>query len=394
LKSNFTKRVWLLGFISLFTDAASEMLYPIMPLYLNSIGYGMAMIGFLEGLAEAAASISKAYLGKWSDHVGKRVIFVQIGYGLSALSKPLIILSNAFSYITILRVLDRFGKGIRSSARDAILNEESTATNKASIFGFHRSMDTIGAVIGPLVALAILYFKPAQYKILFVVAIIPSLLSIICTQLLKEKPSQQKTKIAKEKTSLFGYWKDSSKTYKQSFMILILFALVNSSDVFLLMHLKEIGFSEVQVLALYIIYNIVLALLAYPLGQFADKFGKQKIIGLGFMVFAFVYACFSLSNNTVIVAIFITLYGLYAAATDGVAKALLLTHSDTSKSATAIGLFSSAQGLASIVASTCMGILWQNGYKDFGFMLSAIIAAVVAVLIYKGGLGGKQNAIR
>jgi MFS family permease len=352
-----------------------------MPLYLGSIGYSIAIIGLLEGVAEAVASITKAYLGKWSDKLGKRVIFVQIGYGLSALSKPLIILSNAIPFVFGLRMMDRFGKGIRTSARDALLNEECTENNKASVFGFHRSMDTLGAVIGPTIALLVLYYKPHQYKLLFVLAIIPSVLSIISTLLLKEKKAVQKE--VKNQVGFKHFWNNSNMEYKKIFVLLIGFAIINSSDVFLLLKLKEAGFSEPIVIALYIIYNIVYAVLAYPVGQIADSIGKYKILALGLCIFALVYFGFGYFESPIILAPLIALYGVYAAAAEGVGKALLLSHCNKNESGTAVGLFTSVQGLACIVASAGMGLLWQNGFRNLGFVISGAVALVVGFAIWK-----------
>ena len=174
-----TRTVWILSLVSLFTDTASEMLYPIMPIYLKSIGFSIVLIGILEGVAEATAGLSKGYFGKLSDASGKRVPFVQIGYAFSAISKPMMAVFIYPLWIFFSRTLDRFGKGIRTGARDAILSDEATVQTKAKVFGFHRSMDTVGAVLGPSFALLYLYFYPQQYKTLFLIAFIPGLLAVL-----------------------------------------------------------------------------------------------------------------------------------------------------------------------------------------------------------------------
>ena len=182
-----TRTIWLLSIVSLFTDMASEMLYPVMPVFLRSIGFSFLLIGILEGVAEATAGISKSYFGRISDNIGRRLPFVQLGYFLSAVSKPMM---AAFIYplwIFFARTLDRFGKGIRTAARDAMLSDESSVENRGSVFGFHRSMDTSGAVLGPAVALIFLYFYPGRYQLLFLLAFIPGILAVISTLLLKEK---------------------------------------------------------------------------------------------------------------------------------------------------------------------------------------------------------------
>jgi MFS family permease len=186
-----SKTVWILSLISLFTDTASEMLYPIMPIYLKSIGFSVVLIGILEGIAEATAGLSKGYFGKQSDFSGKRLPFVQLGYTLSALSKPLMAFSIIPIWIFFCRTMDRFGKGIRTGARDAMLSNEATLENKGRIFGFHRSMDTMGAVLGPTLALVYLYFYPENYGTLFYIAFLPGVLAILASFYLKDKPTER-----------------------------------------------------------------------------------------------------------------------------------------------------------------------------------------------------------
>lgn len=194
-----TNTVWVLSLVSLFTDTASEMLYPVMPIYLKTIGFSVILIGVLEGFAEATAGLSKGYFGKWSDHSGKRVPFVQLGYAFSAISKPMMILLRHPLWIFFTRTVDRFGKGIRTGARDALLSDEATKETKARIFGFHRSMDTLGAVIGPLFALFYLYFYPENYRTLFLIAFIPGVFAVFASLLLKDK---RLAKIPNEKKRL------------------------------------------------------------------------------------------------------------------------------------------------------------------------------------------------
>ena len=182
-----TKTIWLLSLVSLFTDVAGEMLYPVTPLYLKKIGFSVLLIGILEGVAEAVAGLSKGYFGKLSDASGKRLPFIQFGYGLSALSRPMMAFIAHPLWIFFSRTMERLGKGIRTGARDALLSEEATPATKGTVFGFHRSMDTLGAVIGPLIALLYLYFYPDNYKTLFYFAFIPGILAIIITSIIKEK---------------------------------------------------------------------------------------------------------------------------------------------------------------------------------------------------------------
>ena len=277
---------------------ASEMLYPVMPLFLKHIGYTAVFIGVLEGVAEAVAGLSKSYFGKLSDNSGKRLPFVQLGYTLSAISKPMLAFFIYPAWIFLSRTIDRLGKGIRTGARDAMLSDECTKETKGRVFGFHRSMDTMGAVLGPAIALVYLYFYPNNYKTLFLIAFLPGLLAIISTLVIKEKKNPVAGKFNEQRPTVnifafAGYWKNSPGPYKKLVTGLLLFALFNSSDVFLLLKMKESGLTDTSVIGVYIFYNLVFALLAYPIGILADKLGLKKIFIAGLFIFCLVYVGFT-----------------------------------------------------------------------------------------------------
>lgn len=341
---------------------ASEMLYPIMPVYLQSIGFSIALIGVLEGIAEATAGLSKGYFGKYSDYTGKRVPFVQLGYALSAISKPLMAVFVYPLWIFGVRTIDRFGKGIRTGARDALLSGECTTATRARIFGFHRSLDTLGAVIGPALALLFLYLYPGEYKTLFYVAFLPGVLAIVASFLLKDK--HFKKPVASAKPSLFTflkYWKVAPSAYRKLCIGLLAFALINSSDVFLLLMLKESGVSDVWVIGIYIFYNLVYAIAAYPLGILADKIGLKRIFIVGLLLFSMVYFGMAAApSNIYIYGILFFFYGLYAASTEGISKAWISNISAPENVGTAIGTFSGLQSICSMVASSAAGLVWYN----------------------------------
>ncbi len=247
-----TRTVWVLSVVSLLTDTASEMLYPIMPIYLKTIGFSVVLIGILEGVAEATTGFSKGYFGKLSDTSGRRVPFVQIGYAFSAISKPMMAVFVYPLWIFFARTIDRFGKGIRTGARDAILSDEATSQTKGKVFGFHRSMDTLGAVIGPLFALIYLYYYPSDYKTLFYIAFVPGLFSVLATFFLKEKKKATvKPKTSVSFFSFLHYWKESPTAYRKLVGGLLVFTLFNSSDVFLLLKAKEAGLDDTAVIGVY-----------------------------------------------------------------------------------------------------------------------------------------------
>ncbi len=377
--------------VSLFTDIASEMLYPIMPIYLKSIGFSIVLIGILEGLAEAVAGLSKGYFGKMSDNLGKRLPFVRYGYLFSALSKPLMALSTMPVYIFIVRAIDRLGKGVRTGARDAMLSDEATPKTKATVFGFHRSMDTMGAVLGPLAALIFLFFLPGHYRTLFILAFIPGILAIGFTFLIVEKKSTFGKVIMKTHfLDFLKYWRESPVLYRKLVIGLLIFTLFNSSDVFLLLKIKDAGFSDIQTIGVYVFYSLMYALCAYPIGILADQLGLKKIFILGLVLFVIVYAGMAFNKNLYIFFALFFLYGIYAAATEGISKAWISNIANQKNTATAIGTFTAFQSICTMLASSLMGLLWFRFGALIAFSASAI--GVCFVIVYL--LAMKNNSIK
>ncbi len=383
-QSVINKPIWTIALVSLFTDMASEMLYPIMPIYLDSIGYGAALIGFLEGIAEMVAGLSKPYFGAWSDQLQKRVPFIKAGYALSAISKPLFALSSAMSFVFSLRILDRIGKGLRSAPRDALLSDLSTIKNKATVFGFHRSMDTIGAVAGPLIALLFLTSQENNYSGLFIWALIPGVIAIVLTFLLREAKPREPVQI-KEKPIGFAinYWRKANTSYKKLVFIFITFALVNSSDVFLLLRAKELGYSTSNTILLYVGFNVVYAVSAFPFGKLSDKFGHKNILALGLLVFAFVYIGMSwIDGKGYLFASIFLLYGLYYAAIEGILRACLSNLVPKTETAQALGFFNGLQSMAFLFASTWFGLVWSSFGSSIAFASVATVVLVLTILLF------------
>lgn len=377
-----TRTVWILSLVSLFTDTASEMLYPVMPLYLKSIGFSILLIGILEGAAEATAGLSKGYFGKLSDSTGRRMPFVQLGYGLSAISKPLMAVSVLPVWLFFVRTIDRLGKGLRTGARDAVLSAEATPATKGKIFGFHRSMDTIGAVLGPLLALLYLQWRPEDYKTLFIIAFVPGVIAVILSFILKDKKDNLTRD--NEKVSFFSflrYWKNSPALYRKLVTGLLVFTLVNSSDVFLLLKAKQEGLDDSNIISIYIFYNLVYALFAFPVGILADKFGLKRTSITGILIFSIVYAGMAFGNNAYHFYILFFLYGLYAAATEGISKAWITNISSKEDAATSIGTYSAFQSICSMLASAIAGFIWFQFGDSAVFLMSAVIAFLVALYI-------------
>ncbi|MFC1731776.1 MFS transporter [candidate division KSB1 bacterium] len=374
-----TRTVLLVSFVSFFNDIASEMLYPVMPVFLKSIGFSVLLIGILEGVAEATAGISKGYFGNLSDSIGKRLPFIQLGYLLSAVSKPLLAVTVYPLWIFFVRTTDRLGKGVRTSARDALLSDETTSKHKGKVFGFHRGMDTLGAATGPILALIFLYFYPAKYVWLFLIAFLPGIVAVSLTLFIKEK-KKDKTDIKKKIGFLayFTYWKKSTVNYKVLVVGLLGFVLFNSSDAFLLLGLKEYGYTDTQMIAFYIFYNLVFALLAYPIGILADKVGLERMLISGLILFGIVYISMGLAFTLFHFILIFFLYGAYAASTDGVSKALISNIAKKEDTATALGFYNSLASILTLISSMLAGIIWHfMGFKAMFFFSGAGVILVV-----------------
>ena len=377
-----TRAVWSLSLVSMFTDVAGEMLYPIMPVYLRSIGFTALMIGILEGLAELVAGIGKGYFGSLSDHFGKRLVFVRLGYALSALSKPLQAFSMLPAWMFLCRTADRLGKGIRTGARDALLSAESTPETKGRVFGFHRGLDTLGAVIGPCVALVFLAYRPNEYRLLFLLAFLPGLMAVALLFTLREKTLPAPT--GKPPYSLrrfLGFVVHADPVYKKMVGAFVVFSLVNSSDYFLLLKAAEAQVPTATIIGMYIFYNVVFAGLSYPLGHLGDGVGLKKVLVAGLAVFATVYGCFSMELGTTGYFVLFAIYGCYAAATDGISKALVSAVLKKEETATGLGAFAAFQSMGALAAGLITGALWSGFGSGAAFGATATVSAMVALYL-------------
>ena len=379
-----TRTILVLSLVSFFTDIASEMLYPVMPVFLRSIGFSVLLIGILEGFAEATAGLTKSYFGRRSDRTGKRLPFVKAGYALSAVSKPMMAVFVYPLWIFLARTIDRLGKGIRTAARDAMLSDESSEANRGKVFGFHRAMDTLGAVLGPTMSLVFLYFYPGKYRLLFLIAFLPGIVAVLFTSFIKEK--KRKISPETEKTSMvffqiFNYWKKGNTAYRRLLVGLLLFALFNSSDVFLLLKMKNSGLGDTEVIGVYIFYNLVYALLSWPIGILADKAGMKKIFLSGLIIFAIVYTGFAFNNNLYIFFGLFFLYGIYASATEGISKAWISNIVNRNETASAIGTYTGLQSLCTLVASSLTGFLWITAGPSVTFIVIALVTVIVILYL-------------
>lgn len=371
--------------VSLLTDVSSEMLYPIVPLYLTGVlGAPMAVVGLVEGLAEGTASLLKAVSGRISDRVGRRLPFVVGGYGLSALAKPLLALASSWPLVLAARLIDRTGKGIRGPARDAIIAATTHPAARGRAFGIHRALDTVGGIAGPTLGAALLALGTG-YRALFLIAFLPAAMSVALTLGVREpEPAAQRPAGRLRLT-------DVHPQLRRFLAVVALFSLGNSSNAFLLLRARELGWSEPGVLGLYVLYNCVYAAAALPLGALSDRVGRRGVILFGFAAFAVAYAGLAAATAPLAAPLLLAVYGLYAATTGGAMRALVADAAGTAGAATAQGLFQTISGVGVLLASLLTGWLWQLGGAGLALGTSAAIAAAACLAFALVGDPGRAT---
>jgi MFS family permease len=373
LLSGVSRNVIVLGLVSLFQDASSEMLYPIVPMFLAGVlGAPMTVIGLIEGFAEFTAAILKAVFGRVSDRFQRRSVFISLGYGLSAASRPLLFFANTWGLVLASRLLDRLGKGARTSPRDALLADSAPAEHRGKVFGLHRAMDTVGAVIGPLLAIWLLAISNNDYRFVFLIAIIPTALAFGLTFFVKEIETAK----LKSNRAFHLPLANLPLAYWKFLAINTLFFIGNSSDVFLILRAQEIGLSAQLAILAYVVYNLAYALLATPAGMISDRLGRRRVMQVGFLLFAVVYSGFAFVKSMLLIWPLFALYGFYAAMTEGVSKAAIADLVAPEHRGSAIGVFYMSTGVAALLASSLAGWLW----KEFGAATALSFSAGTAVI--------------
>jgi len=352
------------------------MLYPITPIFLSAyLGASMAVIGIVEGIAEVTAGLFKGYFGRLSDKLHKRSLFVVLGYTLSSIVKPLPGLIPNIWTIVSFRIVDRLGKGIRTAPRDALLASHADK-NSGAIFGFHRGMDTLGAALGPVLALIVLYYYPGKYTLVFLIAIIPSFFSILFTLFVKDKFIERKSPVQE---NYFRFLKNTPKEYKIFLLLYTVFSIANSSDVFLILKVKQVSGSEITAILGYITYNLIYSLLSFPAGLLSDKYSKKLIFTTGIIIFSVVYFGFGLVNNLTFLFFFFGLYGVYSALTEGISKAWISDIIPERDRGSAIGLATMMSGFGIMLGSFIAGILWDQFGPQVPFLFSAVVSLIISL---------------
>jgi MFS family permease len=374
------RNVFLLGLVSFFNDVASEMIYPIVPIFLTSVLHtAVPIIGLIEGIAEATASITKFLFGAYSDYIQKRKPFVFGGYSFSAISKILIGLSYTWPLVLFARFIDRLGKGMRTAARDSLLLDNTEEHNKGFIFGFHRAFDSLGAVVGPLLALVLLAVLKENIRLTFFIAFIPAFFAVLLLLFfVKEtKKKQEGIKYSLKKIKL----SDLSFELKMFLLISFIFSAGNSSDAFLLLYGKQLGLTTTLVVLAYVLYNVSQTAFATPLGKFSDKVGARKVFSLGLLVFAIVYFLFGIIHSPIWLWILFPIYGVYIAATDGVSKAYIAEFIHKEESGTYFGAYYTLTAIGTFLASFIGGVLWSSIDPSATFIYGSVMAFVAFIML-------------
>jgi MFS family permease len=368
-----------LGMVSLFADISSEMLYPITPIFLTSVlGASMTSVGLIEGVAEAIASLLKTYAGAWSDRISKRKPFIIFGYFLAAVAKPLIGGASSWMQVLFARGIDRTGKGLRTAPRDAMLAESVSPKLRGAAFGWHRGMDTMGAAIGPLLAILYLSYGANNLRRIYYWALVPGLFAVIISLLIKEE-AHVVSSIRFERKTL--RWNSFSTPFKTYLLSSLAFSLTNSSDIFLLMKAKQEGLSLQIVILLYCFYNLVYSLMSPYLGGLSDRIGRKKLLLSGFAIFSLVYLGFALAVSLWHFWLLFGIYGLYMAATDGNGKAFAIDLVKSDEKATGLGVLGTITGVATVAASTIAGALWEHAGSSWAFVYGVIGALTAAAIL-------------
>ena len=371
----------LLGMVSFFVDVSTEMVYPLIPLYLTGVlGATPAIVGIIEGIAESLASLLKVFSGYWTDKYQKKKPLAFLGYSTSIVYKIALMLSTSWAGVLIARVIDRFGKGIRTTPRDVLVAECADKNCLGKAFGLHKSLDMAGSAVGILLA----YFLMSRasgnvdYQNVFFISIIPAVIGLTVLLAVKEKKPHCKTT---KPLHLIQGFKSLDRRLKLFLLTVFIFTLGNSSNAFLLLRAQNLGYDATTVILLYFLYNAVSSVFAVPFGRLSDKIGRRKILACGYFAFFLVYLGFALAKNPAALIILFAVYGLYTALTAGVERALIAQIAPPELKGSVLGLHASLVGIALLPASMIAGFLWDTLSPAAPFFVGAALALAAAVSI-------------
>jgi MFS family permease len=372
----FNRNILFTGLTSFLTDTSVKMVYSVMPMFLMSIGASKTSLALIEGIAESTASLVKALSGFWSDKIGKNKPFMLIGYGLSALIIPLYTFVVSPVQVLYLRFIERFGKGIRTAPRDSLIAGSITNGETGRSFGLQKAMDNSGAIVGPLLAFALLSLIPGNYRLIFLVAGLPAILAIFVIIF-----GIREAKKSKHELFIKFHFKDFPAKYYFFLGIVFVFTLGNSTDALLMVKANEVGVKVTLIPLVYLVTNVVSVLASIPIGTLSDRIGKEKILIIGYVIYAVVYYGFGITSSIGIITVLFALYGLYSAATDGIQKAFISDLIDKNKKGTGLGIYNALLGITLLPASLIAGLLYDKINSSIPFYFGAVTAVTSAILM-------------
>ncbi|TCP57885.1 Na+/melibiose symporter-like transporter [Tumebacillus sp. BK434] len=373
--------IFVIGLVSFLTDLSSQMIVPILPLYLTTVLHvQVATVGVIEGIAESIASILKWLSGWASDRYGKSKPLMVAGYALSNLVKPLFALSTTWGQILAIRLADRFGKGVRSTARDTLLANSTSKEERGRAFGFRRSMDALGAAIGPLVAVGILGWSGGNYQVVFWASAVPGILAVLLLIFFLKERSREKLPSTRRTLPKITFKNMNTRVIGFT-LIATLFSIGNFSDAFLVLRAQDVGMAIALIPLAYLTFNLTSSLFSVPLGILSDRLGRKPLIVSGYLIFAAIYLGFGLVKSVGWIWVLFVLYGLYYAATEGIQKAYIADLVPEEQRGTALGTFNALTGMAALPASVLAGLFWQNFGPLVAFGSSSLLAVLAAILL-------------
>ena len=381
--SQGVRNIVFLGLVSCFADISGEMVYPIIPLYLTAVlGATPALVGMIEGIAESVASLLKVFSGYISDRFQKKKAIAFTGYATGVIYKLALVFAGSWIGILTARVIDRFGKGIRTAPRDVMVAESADKASMGKAFGIHKMLDMAGSAVGILLAYILLTtMGEGSYKTIFMVSVIPVLLALLLFAFIDEKKEKR------EAVQREYFWKNVRNLDSQLKLYLavtFLFTLGNSSNSFLLLRAYDMGFSSSTAILLYFIYNVTASLLAIPCGKLSDKVGRKKLLVAGYTTFSLVYFGFAFCRSQMLLVLIFIVYGVYTAMTAGVERAFISEVAPGELKGTMLGLHSTLAGIALLPASVIAGLLWNGLGASAPFVYGGVMSLIAAVILMRG----------
>lgn len=390
MQPKLPKNVKFLGIVSLLNDASSDMVYPLIPIFLTkTLGASYAMVGLIEGIAETTASLLKVFSGWLSDKLRERKPLTVLGYGLSMLAKPLLALAQAPWHVLFVRFSDRVGKGLRQAPRDALIAESTDPKILGLAYGFHKTMDTIGAVIGPILAMILLPILNENLRSLFLFSFVASFFALSTLVLFVKEKKEYEKKHSLPKLSL----KILPLPYKIFLLGIAVFALANFSDAFLFLRAQDAGVLTYYIPVLYALANIFFAVFAIVFGKLSDRIGPYKIMIGGYIVFALTQVGFALIASPWTVWFLFPMYGIFSAMTEGIQKTITVRIADPELKGSMLGLMHTTIGIFQLPASVMIGFLWNNVGFKIPFLLSSGLAVIAAVILIFAFFGIKKQTV-